>query len=484
MQQKFYIIGAGVMGFSIANDLKEQYGDHSVIAFLDDNPNKIGTKIANINILGPIITQLPLLDATASIIIAISSLSPLEIRQLYYKIASYHFRRILILPVLSQLIDPKGSFTLTREISPEDFLGRTPIVIDPTVSLLYLKNKRVLITGAGGSIGSELAKQLLIGGASRLFILGHGETSIYHTEQTLKNLQKHGIGIDAKIIPIIGELQDKDYIDFLINRLKVDAIFHCAAHKHVPLMESNPIEAIKNNIFGVHFITEAALKYNVKHFILISTDKAVDPFNIYGVTKAVGEAIVMNAHKQNPFFRVVRFGNVLGSRGSIIPLFQKQLQAGEPLTVTDIEMKRYFMTIPEACSLTLMAGGIDSSELLYLLDMGEPIKIIDLARQMLEAYDQPVNSNSIVITGLRPGEKITETLYSIHEKIFPTEYPKILKVETQQPIVDIPSLLDLLYPVCFLQNRNPSLFRNRKYARKILKQFYDSLEDLPNESEY
>lgn len=351
-------------------------------------------------------------------------------------------------------------------------------------SLSYLRGKRVLITGAGGSIGSELARQLLSGGAERLYLLGHGENSIYRIDRELRLLQEGGVGEKATVVPVIGDLQDREFTDFILGRLKADVIFHCAAHKHVPMLEQNPVEAIKNNVFGTYNLIRAAEKAGTAKLVLISTDKAVNPSCIYGVTKRIAETLVLEEKKKGQDFMVVRFGNVLGSRGSIIPLFKKQILAGGPVTVTHPETTRYFMTIPEAASLVLKAGGVGENRGLYILDMGEPIRILELARQMIRFYGYKEEDIPVQYIGMRPGEKVVERLWTEEEEPTQTEYERIFRVDTPAGDDDLEVLLDELRQVCFFKENQAERFRNRKYLRDILRERFPAMRVPDDEPEY
>lgn len=484
--KKFYIIGAGFAGSSIALDIDRHYHGE-IIAFLDDDKSKIGTTYSDKPVLGSIVDILPTLDKTATIILAIPSLPHEKQYSLYLLCKELGFNNFIILPTLSQLKSPNLSFSLTREVDASDFLGRDPIVLDMKKTLDYIKNKRVLVTGAGGSIGSELASQLLIGGASRLYILGHGENSIYNIEKELRKLQAEGIGINVKIIPIIGELQDKDYVKFLLGRLKVDAVFHCAAHKHVPLTEQNPVEAIKNNVFSVKNLLDAIKVYPVERLALISTDKAVDPYNVYGCSKTIGEHLILQSQKEGLPCFVVRFGNVLGSRGSIIPLFKEQILNGGPLTVTHPDMHRFFMTIPEAVSLVLLASGIGSKEAIYLLDMGDSIRIWDLACKVAEVYGYSVEKGEmqIVITGIREGEKLAEKLIGKNEEMSQTKYPRLLAIKQKNSLTyNLNDLVEKLESICFFDETKPTDYRNKRKLLHLLKEAFDSLESKIDINEY
>jgi len=341
----------------------------------------------------------------------------------------------------------------------------------------YVKDKRVLITGAGGTIGSEIARQLLFGHASRLYLFGHGENSIYKIEKELKNLVSKKD--KAHIIPIIGELQDREYIKFLLKRLNVDVVFHTAAHKHVPLTEANPVETIKNNVFGTKNLVDASVEANVDKFIFISSDKSVEPVCVYGVSKKLAEEIILN--KNNHRFLVVRFGNVLCSKGSVIPLFKEQILNGGPVTITDKEAKRFFMTIPEAVSLVLKIGGMGTGGELYLLEMGEQIKITDIAERVM---NQMGTSVPVEYTGLRFGDKIEEKLWSHDEEPKKTRFDKILKVIRPKEKIDIDTILEKLKPICFFDSTFPHLYRRRNILREILSSYFPTLQIPQKEANY
>jgi FlaA1/EpsC-like NDP-sugar epimerase len=468
-----YLIGAGFAGRTLAAEIRAKSFFGEVAAFLDDDPEKIGTKIDSIPVLGPIGDVADLLrvrrDDTA--IIALPNASREFLKDLYRILKLAGFQNIRILPGISQIIEGEAHLIQTRSIDPQDLLGRTPVTVNLKESLGYVRAKRVLVTGAGGSIGSELCRQLLSGGAARLYLLGHGENSIYQIDRELRLLQEEGIGEKATIVPIIGDLKDKHYVDFLLKRLNADVIFHTAAYKHVPMMEENPVAAIENNFFGTSNIITAARTYHVKRIVHITTDKAVNPISVYGVSKYLCERLVLeesSASKTQCI--VVRFANVLGSRGSILPLFQKQLAKGGPLTVTDPEVKRYFMTIPEACSLVLKAGGIGDHGNLYLLDMGEPVRIRDMAEQMIRFYGfEPGKDIQIEYIGLRPGERLDEELWSEQEKPALTPFDRIFKVDRHDLApLNLAHLSGMLKPICYFDPEQPALYRNIKALKTIL----------------
>jgi len=297
VQPTVYIIGAGLAGTMIAHEIKRKGVFGRVAAFLDDDPQKIGSKIEGIPVLGPIqdVARLIRVEARDELLIAIPSIKAERLREIYAIVKEAGFTIIKLLPGISQIVDGNAHLVQAREINPQDLLGRTPIKISLKNSLAYLRGKRVLITGAGGSIGSELARQLLSGGAERLYLFGHGENSIYQIDKELRLLQEEGVGDKATIVPIVGELKDREYMHYIIGKLRCDAVFHTAAYKHVPLMEANPVAVIENNVFGTKNLLDACIENGVKRFVLISTDKAVNPVSIYGVSKMLNEKMVLDA---------------------------------------------------------------------------------------------------------------------------------------------------------------------------------------------
>jgi FlaA1/EpsC-like NDP-sugar epimerase len=478
-----YIIGAGFAGQTLAHEIQVKAVFGEVVAFLDDDPEKIGRKIDGIPVLGPIrdVARLLRMKGADEAIIAMPSASREYLQEIYHTLKQAGFQRIRILPGISQILEGDAHLIQTRSIDPQDLLGRTPVTVNLKESLAYLRGKRVLVTGAGGSIGSELCRQLLSGGAARLYLFGHGENSIYAIDRELRLLQEEGVGEKAILVPVIGELKDKAYMEYILERLKVDVIFHTAAYKHVPMMEENPVAAIENNFFGTAHLIAAARKQRVQRFVHITTDKAVEPVSIYGVSKYLCERLVLaeaaketssGASSGRLHFMVVRFGNVLGSRGSIMPLFQQQIEKGGPVTVTHPEMRRWFMTIPEACSLVLKAGGVGENGNLYLLDMGEPLRIRDMAEQLIRFYGfEPDKDIKIEYIGLRPGERLGEKLWGADEMPRQTEFSRILKVERKKPLPgDIQELMERLRPICCFDPENPRVYRDLHQMRSILKE--------------
>jgi FlaA1/EpsC-like NDP-sugar epimerase len=483
-----YIVGAGFTGTTIAAEIAAKRVFGSVVAFLDDDPVKIGTRIGGVPVLGPIEAAARIIRTTPAdeAIIAIPSATREQLARIHAILRRAKFARIRIVPQIAQILDGEAHLIQAREIDPEDFLARSPVRVNLKRSLEYVRGTRVLVTGAGGSIGSELCRQLLEGKAERLYLFGHGENSIYGIERELRLLQGEGVGEKATIVPIIGDIQDGDYLNFILKRTQANIVFHTAAHKHVPLMEANPVEAVKNNVFGTKNIVEASKRHGVQRFVLVSTDKAVEPSCVYGASKLLAEEIVLREGKSGRQFLVVRFGNVLGSRGSILPLFRTQILTGGPVTVTHAETRRFFMTIPEASSLVLKAGGVGCGGEVYLLDMGDSVSIKELAEAMIRFYGyEPGTDIPIVYTGLRKGEKLLEKLHAPSETPVSTTHSKILKLDRKTLINGrIVSVLERLKPVCYYDPHHAALFRNRRQLRAVLEEVIPGIGPSQEEPEF
>ena len=327
-----------------------------------------------------------------------------------------------MIPRIEDLMTGKVSVNEIRDVKIEDLLGREEVQLDMKVISENITGKTILVTGAGGSIGSEICRQVMRFSPKKLILLGHGENSIYLIDMELRNT----FGPLADLRPLIADVQDRARIFDIVDEYRPDVIYHAAAHKHVPLMEGNPMEAVKNNIFGTKNVAEAADTFGVSNFVLISTDKAVNPPNVMGATKRFAEMIVQNLAKDSKTkFAAVRFGNVLGSRGSVVPLFKKQIAKGGPVTITDARMTRYFMTIPEASRLVIQAGTLANGGEVFVLDMGEPVKIVDLATNLIRLSGYADGEIEIRETGIRPGEKLFEELMNESEKQSEVVFPKI-----------------------------------------------------------
>ena len=420
------IIGAGDAGATIAREI-ERYHKRSrkVIGFIDDDESKFNRLMGGVRILGNRhdIPSIVKENKVKEIIIAMPSVTRNEIRNIM-EICSPLKCKVNTLPGMYQLLDDEVLVSHLHPVSIEDLLERDEVRLDMDIVEHYIRDKVVLVTGAGGSIGSEICRQIMRVGPKQLLLLGHGENSIYLINQELKNTYK-----DGPIIPIIADIRDKQQLDQIFTQYNPQVVFHAAAHKHVPLMEIQPMAAVLNNIYGTRNVADVAGRHGVERFVMISTDKAVNPTSVMGATKRVAEKVIISMNDTyDTKYITVRFGNVLGSRGSVIPLFKKQIEAGGPVTVTDPEMTRYFMTIPEASQLVLQAGAMGKGGEVFLLDMGEPVKIIDLARNMIRLSGlEPDKDIHIKITGLRPGEKKYEELLTSEEGTNRTNHTKIFE---------------------------------------------------------
>ena len=438
------IVGAGAAGTLMARQLlKSRESELYPVAFVDDDPRKFKLQIYGIEVNG-IVKDIPALvkeHNIENIVIAIPSLQKQEIKRIYEE-CSKTKAKTKIMPLIEDFATGKISVNSIRDVQVEDLLGREPVELDMSSISDNLTGKTVLVTGAGGSIGSEICRQIAKFNPRMLLLLGHGENSIYTIDMELKKKYKESI----KIVPIIADVQDRYRIFSIMDEYKPDVVYHAAAHKHVPLMEYNPMEAVKNNIFGTRNVAEAADTFGVKNFVLVSTDKAVNPPNVMGATKRFAEMVIQNLAKESKTkFVAVRFGNVLGSRGSVIPLFKKQIEAGGPVTVTDPEMTRYFMTIPEASRLVIQAGSLARGGEVFVLDMGEPVKIVDLAKNLITLSGYTVEEIGIQFSGVRPGEKLFEELLNENEIQKDQVYTKIF-IGKAQPMekVELYELIEKL----------------------------------------
>lgn len=421
-KQKALIVGAGAAGTIVARQLlNSKESDLKPVAFVDDDPRKQHLDMYDLEVCGGIkdITQIVYEKEITTIIIAIPSLPKNELRRIY-EICSETKVNVQITPSIEDVMTGKLSVSSLRNVEVEDLLGREPVELDMNRISKSITGKTVLVTGAGGSIGSEICRQIAEFTPKQLILLGRGEFSVYTIDQELTPKYKEHFDITR----VIADVQDRNRIFEVMETYRPDVVYHAAAHKHVPLMEENPYEAVKNNVFGTKNVAEAAETFGVKSFVLVSTDKAVNPPNVMGATKRVAEMVIQNMAKgSNTNFVAVRFGNVLGSRGSVIPLFKKQIEAGGPVTVTHKDMTRYFMTIPEASRLVIQAGTLARGGEVFVLDMGEPVKISDLAKNLITLSGYTVEEIGITYSGIRPGEKLYEELLNDNEiqdkKVFP-----------------------------------------------------------------
>lgn len=424
-KKRTLIIGAGSAGTMVARQLKKNADtDMYPVAFIDDNVHKQKLDILGIPVIGGVSTieeKVHELEIE-NIIIAIPSLSKKGLQNIFNECLKTK-AKTQIIPMLEDLITGKVSVNQIREVRVEDLLGRKPVELDIESISDNISGKVVLVTGAGGSIGSEICRQITKFKPKKLILLGHGENSIYSIEMELRaEAEKHQI----ELVTEIADLQDEKKMFDVMGRHLPYIVYHAAAHKHVPLMERNPEEAVKNNVIGTRNAASAARWANVEIFVMVSTDKAVNPTSVMGATKKLAEMLVQHFDQiSKTKFVAVRFGNVLGSRGSVIPLFKKQIEEGGPVTITHPEMVRYFMTIPEASRLVLQAGSLARGGEIFVLDMGEPVKIIDLAKNLIKMSGHSLDDIDIEVTGMRPGEKLFEELLKDDEVHEQQVYPKI-----------------------------------------------------------
>ena len=427
-RRRVVLYGAGQAGVVLARELVAE-GLMEIVGFVDDDPHKAGTVVAGIPVLGTgaaleAIVGQQLLDGVVISIAAVNTKDLARILQQCKKIPV----NTEIVPSLEEIVTQRVKITRVREVRIEDLLGRNSVTVDefsPNVRQVY-QGKRVLVTGAGGSIGSELTRQLLLLDPAQISILDKDENSIFELEQEMKIR-----GSKIPIEPLMADIRDPQRLAAVFAETKPEVVLHAAAHKHVPLMERHPCEAVLNNVLGTRNVLEACRAYGVRRLAFISSDKAVNPTNVMGATKRVGERLVAAYARDGALQGAcVRFGNVMGSRGSVIPLFRRQIDQGGPVTVTHPDIVRYFMTIPEAVQLVLSAGSLANGGEVFVLDMGSPRKILDLARQMIELSGlEPGKDIEISITGLRPGEKMNEELAAQDEPLRATCFEKISVIE-------------------------------------------------------
>ncbi|SEH44081.1 NDP-sugar epimerase, includes UDP-GlcNAc-inverting 4,6-dehydratase FlaA1 and capsular polysaccharide biosynthesis protein EpsC [Halobacillus karajensis] len=421
--QRTLIVGAGAAGRMLArqmNTSNEFEGD--IIGFVDDDFTMHHLTIAGLPVLGSTNEIQNIVDRhhVNHIVMAMPSVEHDRLKEII-QMAKNAVKNVQTLPMIEDIALGNVSVSQIRDVQIEDLLGREPVELDIDSIETEVKGRTVMVTGAGGSIGSEICRQLVKFGPERLILLGHGENSIYTIHMELKQFD-----IDTELVTVIADVQDRERIFQVVQDYAPSYIYHAAAHKHVPLMEANPKEAVKNNVIGTKNVAEAAHHAGVKAFVLVSTDKAVNPPNVMGATKRIAEMVIQNLSRQsNTKFAAVRFGNVLGSRGSVIPLFKKQIEAGGPVTVTHPDMTRYFMTIPEASRLVLQAGALARGGEVFVLDMGEPVKIVDLAKNLIHLSGFTEEQIPIQFSGIRPGEKMYEELLSEKEVNKKPVFPKI-----------------------------------------------------------
>ncbi|MBN3960630.1 nucleoside-diphosphate sugar epimerase/dehydratase [Nostoc sp. NMS8] len=444
-QERVLIVGAGSAGVSLVQEMQinPQLGFYPV-AFIDDDPQKFNVNIRGIPVLGDrnYITDVVKCLQIHKVIIAMPSVAGQVIREIV-DICQANGIQTSTLPGIHEILNSPVRIDSIRDVRIEDLLRREPVQTDIQIVAQFLKGKKVLITGAGGSIGSELCRQICQCRPAEIMLLGHGENSVFNIQQELEKIVEamkedgNAQQYTPCILGLIADIRFEERINHVFEQFQPHVIFHAAAHKHVPLMELNSPEAITNNVIGTKNLLEMALRYDVPHFVMISTDKAVNPTNVMGASKRVAEMLVLQAARQSgKHYVAVRFGNVLGSRGSVVPTFKKQIAAGGPVKVTHPDICRYFMTIPEAVQLVLQAVVLGRSGEVLMLNMGKPVKIVDLAKELIRLSGYEVDKDiKITFTGLRPGEKLFEELFIEGEEYEPTQHDKLLVVKNASRII-------------------------------------------------
>jgi FlaA1/EpsC-like NDP-sugar epimerase len=461
--ERVLIIGAGKQGASVVEEMQRNSRlGLSPIAFIDDDPHIKNFSIRGVPVLGgrDVLKEAIKKLSIQKVIIAIPSAPGALVRGIIDQCLALGVQAMTI-PSMSELLNEDTVLRNIREVQIEDLLRRDPVETDINSVASFVKGKKVLITGAGGSIGSELCRQIIKCKPAEIILLGHGENSVFEIEQELNRrltLSGNGSAGRTKIKAVISDIRFKDRIRNMFNEFRPEVVYHAAAHKHVPMMEGNPPEAVSNNILGTKNLVDISIETGVKHFVYVSTDKAVNPTSVMGATKRVAEMIVINAARENNLHYVaVRFGNVLGSRGSVIFTFKQQIASGGPVTVTHPDITRYFMTIPEAVQLVLQASVLGSGGEIFILDMGNQIKVIDMARDMikLSGYEEGKDI-SIIFTGLRPGEKLFEELIVPGEEYGNTAHRKILiaKHAGSDFLIDLDTKLTELFSYLSLRDKN------------------------------
>lgn len=433
---KTIVIGAGATGKVVVDESRRNENNHNqIVAVVDDDPNKIGGLFANVPVKGPISDIAKIIDFTGAqeVIIAMSKISQERLHEIlgYLNACNVRVRRM---PLIAEMQGPNDKRIIDVDLN--DLLSREPIILDNSETKEMLGGKTIMVTGAGGSIGSELVRQIFNTKPKTLILFDIYENSTYEIQMELMRKIRTEKIKGIELVTLIGSTYNETRVEQIIKKYRPDYIYHAAAYKHVPLMEDSPAEAIRTNVIGTYNVAKMADKYGVKKMVLVSTDKAVRPTNVMGATKRFAETIIQyySEHSKNTKYAAVRFGNVLGSNGSVVPLFKKQIEAGGPITITDKKIIRYFMTIPEAVSLILQCGLFAEGGEIFILDMGQPVKILDLAEKLIrQAGLVPYVDIDIVETGLRPGEKLYEELLLDIENQQKTKNKKIY-VEQKQAI--------------------------------------------------
>jgi len=473
-EERILIVGAGDAGEVISREIIRRPDLGRLVGFVDDDKEKVGKRIHNRKILGDVegINDILEKEQVSTVIIAIPTASGKQIRRIVNSIKNKEVK-IKILPGLYELVDGKVSVSRIRNIRIEDLLGREPVDLNLEEISGYLEGRRVMVTGGGGSIGGELARQICRFGPRSVILLDHSENGLFHI-----NLELEGRWPGVELELVVADIRDRDKMDKIFGKYRPEVVFHAAAHKHVPMMEFHPDEAVMNNIIGTKNVVELAEKYGAERVVMISTDKAINPTSVMGASKRVAEMLVkeLGSRKNNTKFVAVRFGNVLESNGSVVPMFKQQIAEGGPVTVTDREVKRYFMTLPEASQLVIQAGALGKGGEVFVLDMGEPVKVLDMAKQMIRLSGLELGEDiEIKIIGLRPGEKLFEELLteeersgvlgdSGHEKIFIAKVGEVDREKLERDIKELERLakeMDSEAIVRKLQEMVPSYRPNR-----------------------
>ena len=461
--KRVLIIGAGDAGALVVRELQRPSQLNLIpIGFLDDDPAKQNHQIYGVSVIGKVNKLSDILDnqQVDEVIIAIPS-APGSIIRLVNDECRKKGIPSRTMPGIYELLGGKVSVNRLREVDITDLLRRDHVRVNDEKVGQALEGKRVLVTGAGGSIGSELSRQIARRNPAELVLLGHGENSIF---EILLELQSNYPNL--KLIPVIADVRNAQRLDAIFSKHQPQIVFHAAAHKHVSLMEANPVEAVTNNVIGTRNLVQAAVAHNIERFVLISTDKAVRPSSIYGATKRLAEMIVLDAARTHQrAFTVVRFGNVLGSRGSIIPIFKNQIVNGGPITITHPDMFRFFMTIPEAVYLVLQASSMQNGGEVFVLNMGEPVRILDLAEDLIKLSGlEPHKDIEITFTGIKPGEKLVEELWDSDTALMPTLHPDISRLN-EPSTLPTPNLIQAIEQLTTL-----SLTDNRAAITQLLDQ--------------
>jgi FlaA1/EpsC-like NDP-sugar epimerase len=450
--RRVLIVGAGAAGTLVAREMRRnpQLG-MTPVGFLDDDAGKVGKHIAGLQVLAEThsLPEIVVSRRVDSVVIAMPTVRGPAVRAIVGMCQRVGVKSQTI-PGVFELLDEQVSINRLRSVDIVDLLRRAQVTGQDSAAS-FVRDRVVLITGAGGSIGYELARQIANASPAKLVLLGHGENSVFDAEAKLRMAFPQ-----VSIATVIADIRDERRMQTVFDRIRPEIVFHAAAHKHVPLMEDHPEEAVTNNIIGTRNVVRQALRVKTERFVLISTDKAVSPVSIMGATKRVAEAVVrMAARESGRAFVAVRFGNVLGSRGSVVHTFKSQIERGGPVTVTHPEMTRFFMTIPEAVHLVLQASGVSKGGELFVLDMGEPVKIVDLARDLIKLSGLSEDDVPIVFTGMRPGEKLHERLFDQEATTLPTSHPEVLQVvETVSERADqLDHTIDLLNEAACLGDR-------------------------------